>query len=84
MSTVQRPSILGVATLAALLGGLRVGRAAPKMSPRRNRAERRRGRRARGASGGGSPAGTKLLRQMEAGACTLRGRVTNGEWEPER
>jgi len=84
MSTVQRPGILGVAALAALLGGLHVGRAAPKMPPRRNRAERRRGRRARGASGCGNPAGTKILRQMEAGACTLRGRVTNGEWGPDR
>lgn len=31
-----------------------------------------------------NPAGTKILRQMKAGACTLRGRVTNGGWEPQR
>lgn len=31
-----------------------------------------------------NPAGTKLWRQAMAGACTLRGRVTNGDWEPER
>ena len=29
-------------------------------------------------------AGTKLARQAMAGACTLRGRVSNGGWEPQR
>lgn len=31
-----------------------------------------------------NPAGTKLVQQAMAGACTLRGRVRNGEWEPQR
>jgi hypothetical protein len=40
------------------------------------RRDRRRGRE--------NPAGTKLWRQAMAGACTLRGRVSNGNWEPQR
>lgn len=86
MSTVQRPSILGVAAMAAasMLG---VGAAVDwaRMSERKLAVERsvygprRDARRPRE-----NPAGTKILRQMEAGACTLRGRVTNGGWEPER
>lgn len=31
-----------------------------------------------------NPAGTKLVRQAMASACTLRGRVSNGNWEPKR
>ena len=86
MSTVQRPSILGVAAMAAasMLG---VGAAVDwaRMSERKLAVERsvygplREARRQRE-----NPAGTKLVRQAMAGACTLRGRVTNGNWEPQR
>ena len=86
MSTVQRPSILGVAAMAAasMLG---VGAAVDwaRMSERKLAVERsvygpqRDTRRQRE-----NPAGTKLLRQAMARACTLRGRVPNGEWESRR